>query len=129
MDSLTPGFYLSALQFVWLIAVTAWVALRRPGEEAGKALADFKAAIATDLAAFRAQVSRQDQANATAMVEQRGDLALLKERLTHMPTHSDIRELVEGMADMRGKLGTLTDGQERQQHTLDLIQEYMNRER
>jgi hypothetical protein len=116
MDNLTPGFYLNFLQFAWLLAVTAGVFLRKPGEDAGKHLDELQKA-----------VNKQDQANASDLAEQRAKTALLEERVKNMPTHNDIRALFETMADLKGQLSAVRESQLRQIRALEMIQDFMNK--
>jgi hypothetical protein len=118
MHDATPGFYLNVIQFLWLLSVTAFMFLRKPGEDAGKHLEELQSTI-----------TRQDQINAAALAEQHAKVALLEERLRNMPTHTDVRALFEAMADVRGKLESMRDNQGRQNRTLELIQDFMNKSR
>lgn len=118
METFTPPFWLNVTQFAWLMILTAAAYLRKPGQDA--ALKNEQ---------LHAQVAEQDVRNAAEMALLRSKCELLQSEIRHLPTHGDIRSLIEGMADVKGKLSSVSQGQQAQQHTLQLIQEYMNRSR
>lgn len=140
MSSMTIGHWISLAQFVWLVVLTVGAYLRKPGDDAGRAVATLKEATENAIAALRLEVSRSQQEATQDMAERRSRVsheiaelrsnqALMDERMRHLPTHNDIRALIDGMADMRGKLGALADGQRAQQNTLQLIQDFMHSKR
>lgn len=115
---LTPGNWISIAQFAWLIALTLGTWLRKPGDDAGR-----------KVATLRDEMQARNESSAREQAELRSRQDLLEERMRHLPTHNDIRSMVDGMADMRGKLAALADGQRVQQSTLQLIQEFLNKQR
>ena len=115
---MTPPFYLGAIQFFWLLAVTLTIWLRKPGADA-----------ATAVALMQQAISRQDQRNAVEFAELGAKNELLEERVKHLPTHNDIRALIQGVADVKGDLTALRSGQIHQQQSLLLIQEFLNKNR
>lgn len=118
MDAFTPAFTLGAIQFFWLLAVTLTMWLRKPGADA-----------ATAVALMQQAITRQDQYNATAMSELRAKNDLLEERVKHLPTHGDIRALVDDVADMKGQVTAVSEGQHRQQRVLERIEDWLNGQR
>lgn len=110
------GTMLSIAQFIWLIALTVGTWLRKPGDDAGRAVAELRDANA-----------RRDNEVNLQLQQLRSQHELVSERLRHLPTHGDIRSLLEGVSDLKGKVSSLADGQERQQRTLELIQEFMSK--
>ncbi len=118
MDSYTPSFWLSLAVFAWNLMLTAAVFLRKPGEQATSALA-----------AFKEEHDKERAAAAAALAQAVSDVRLLEERVKHLPTHTDMRMLIDGLSDMRGKLLAVSESVAGQKHTLQLIQEFMSRER
>lgn len=114
MSDWTLGHWLSLAQFGWLIALTLGTWLRKPGDDAGRAVADLE------------KVLSQRNALVDLSVEQlRSRCALVEQRLDQMPTHRDMQVLITGMGELRGQVNTVADGLRSQQSTLQLIQEYM----
>lgn len=106
-DSLNVGPWVALAQFVWLVGITVAIALRKPGEEASAAVSR----LAKDVADIKAK----------------GDLT--DERVKHMPTHGDIRALLEDVAEMKGKIESVSDGQQRQQRVMERIEDWLNNQR
>lgn len=116
MNDWTASTWLAIGQFVWLIALTVGTWLRKPGDDATREVRELKEAVL------------QKQAHvAGELLTLHGKHALLDERMKGLPTHTEIRQLIEAMADLRGKFGALEQGLERQQRALDLIQEFMSK--
>lgn len=114
MSDWTIGHWLSLGQFAWLIALTLGTWLRKPGDDAGRAVAELEKA------------SSQRDALVDLSIEQlRGRCDLIEQRLSQLPTHRDMQVLLDGVADLRGRVASVADGQARQQHVLNLIQEFM----
>jgi phage shock protein A len=110
LNSLSPGFWLDAVQSVVLVALAFVQWLRKPGEDAGKAI----------------------KAHAQAVDEQlnglRGRLQHVEDRLQHMPTDDELATLrgdVQRVETQVEGLGQLLTRMEHQQ-TL-ILQQILNR--
>lgn len=115
MDAFTPGNWLTFFQILWLLGVTAAVSLRKPGTDAVTAVAALKDACA-----------RQDQLNAAALAAQAAKCELLQERIGNLPTHGDIRGLIQNMAEIKGDMSAVRQAQVSQGQTLTMIQEFLH---
>lgn len=115
MDSFTPANWLSAIQIAWLVGVTAAVSLRKPVTDA-----------ATAIGALKEACTKQDQLNAAAHASLSARADLLDERIKNLPTHGDIRRLIEGMAEMKGDMSAVRQAQTNQNRTLTMIQEFLH---
>jgi hypothetical protein len=87
LDFSNPGFWLSLVQSVAIVLL--W--LRQPGEDAGR-----------DIEKFRVQ-----QVETSNLIKGRVDV--LEERVRHMPTTDEVRELEGQMHGIKAELGVLKD--------------------
>lgn len=118
MEPPTYQALIAAAQFVWLIGITVAVALRKPGEEAGKAVREL-----SDL------VGKQQSATALSIAAIEGKNALIEERIKHLPTHGEMRTLVHEVAALKGQMETLVQGLQRWQRVTERIEDWLNNER
>lgn len=118
MEPPTYQALIAAAQFVWLIGITVAVALRKPGEEAGKAVREL-----SDL------VGKQQSATALSIAAIESKSALIEERIKHLPTHSEMRTLVHEVAALKGQMETLVQGLQRWQRVTERIEDWLNNER
>ena len=126
MDSFNPNFWLSLAGFIWMIGLTIVAFMRKPGEDATKAIGDLRESISLKNQAFSTEVGVLRQQCLSETADLRARQGLLEERLSHLPTHSDTRLLFDRMAEMSGKLTALAEGQRSQQSSLQLIQEFLH---
>ena len=118
MEPPTYQALIALAQFVWLIGITIAVALRKPGEEAGKAVRELG-----DL------VGKQQSATALAIAAIESKSALMEERIKHLPTHGEMRTLVHEVAALKGQMETLVQGLQRWQRVTERIEDWLNNER
>ena len=90
---------------LWLIGVTVFVWLRKPGIDAGEAIGLLKEKVT-------GVMSQQD---------------LLKQRLDAAPTHGDIHKMLESLGALKGEVMALRESQTQSQRVLQMINEYMHR--
>lgn len=107
LDFSNPGFWLSLAQSVAIVLL--W--LRRPGEDASRELAGFRAA----------QVE-----SASAM---RGRLDVVEERLRHMPTSEEVRELEGKLSAIKAELGGLKESVSATRNGVSRIEQFLLTER
>lgn len=118
MEPPTYQALIALAQFVWLIGITIAVALRKPGEEAGKAVRELNEA-----------VGKQQNATALAIASIESKSALMEERIKHLPTHGEMRTLVHEVAALKGQMETLVQGLQRWQRVTERIEDWLNNER
>lgn len=118
MEPPTYQALIAAAQFVWLIGITVAVALRKPGEEAGEAVASLKE-----------KIQEQDRHNAEAIASIRAQGELIQERMKHLPTNGEVHKLVQNVAELRGQLQVVIEGQERWQRVTERIEDWLNNSR
>jgi hypothetical protein len=111
----TPQFFVGLAQFAWLLVLTITTWLRKPGTDAMQAISLLQLAI-----------SKQDALNAQAIADLASSDRLMDERVKHLPTHNDMRALIEDVSEVKGSIGSVRDAQSRQQRVLERIEDWLN---
>ncbi|MBI5334728.1 MAG: DUF2730 family protein [Burkholderiales bacterium] len=107
LDFSDPRFWLDLAK--WLIALAAVVAvwMRRPGEDAAKAVSQLEE-----------EVTRTQHAMATRLTQ-------IEERIAHMPTDDELERLIGTVKAIEARLTGLDSGQNTMRHQLNRIEDYL----
>jgi hypothetical protein len=125
MNLSDPRFWLDLLQWFIVLAVAATTWLRKPGEAAVAGLATLRdhvdtqhRAIAGEMSTLRRHVDDQHQTV-------HNNLAVLGERIAHMPTSEELAELAGSVKALAASQVAFTAAQQRMNVSLDRIETWM----
>lgn len=118
MDALDYKFWWNVALTVatGLIAVLTWV--RKPGEDAGRAIAKLERTMNTKHAELKELMSAQ-------IAELRNDETRLEERMSHMPSGDEVAELAGDVKAIKAQITGMSDRQTVQGVTLGRIEQYL----
>lgn len=107
MNNIDFNFWFGLLQWLFTLALAVTVWLRKPGEDAGKAV----------------EALRTDYTNRSQAVDTH--LATIDERLRHMPNSEELAELEGTVKAISEKVSGISVGMERQTTQLDRIENFL----
>lgn len=103
VDFSNPGFWLQVVQVLAIVAL--W--LRKPGQDAAEQLVQFKANVA----------------EADGVLK--GRLDVLEERVRHMPTTEELREVEGQLGAIKAEMGGLKDAVQSTRNGVIRIEEFL----
>lgn len=109
MPNITPGFILDFVQTLVLFVLAAVQWLRKPGEDAGKAVKEHTQAVDEQLSGLR------------------GRLQHVEDRLQHMPTDEELATLRGDVHAIKAQLEGQRELLKRVEHQTTLIHEHLLR--
>lgn len=109
MPTFSPGFWLDAIQSIVLVALAFVQWLRKPGEDAGKAIKEHAQLVDEQLGGLR------------------GRLQHVEDRLQHMPTDEELATLRGDVHAIKAQLEGQRELLKRVEHQTTLIHEHLLR--
>jgi Protein of unknown function (DUF2730) len=107
LETMSPGVWIDAAQFLLMIIIGVVTWTRKPGEDAGAAV----------------QSHKEDVAREISSVNQR--LALFEERIAHMPTDEELAQLAGNVQALAVETKNLASGQDAMKRQLNRIEDYL----
>lgn len=102
-----PRFWLHLVQWLVMIALGVSVWLRKPGEEAARAVTDLRQSVQDEQRAVLAR------------------MATFEERLRHMPTSEELTQLEGTVKAIDARIGALTDSMSTVRTQLGRIEQWL----
>ncbi len=125
MNFTDPRFWLDLLQWCIVLAVAAATWLRKPGEAAIQGVATLRdhvdaqhKSVSSDMHALRRHVDDQHQTI-------HSNLAILGERIAHMPTSEELAELAGNVKALAATQEALAQGQTAMSRSLARIEDHL----
>lgn len=109
-----PKFWLQLVLVLWNIALTSAVWLRKPGEDAGKAVGALREQAKAEASELSGKFGKLDS-----------DVRVMQETLKHLPTRHEVNELSSGMAAVKADNRAQTDLLRTVQQQLNRIDDYL----